>query len=78
MGFRASADNWMLLTRAMKAHQMSCIATEEELELWLADCPRRTDEIVNNLIVLFDARSVALETELAREEIRVFRALPYQ
>jgi hypothetical protein len=47
-----SCDNWMILDKAMKAHQVASLAIEETVDLLLAQVPKL--EIVNELAKHFD------------------------
>jgi hypothetical protein len=64
----------MKLERTMKAHQMSCFATEDELQTFLQDVPRA--ETVDYLLVLFDSRMIRIEQALEAGHIKLIKALP--
>jgi hypothetical protein len=69
---KPSADNWMLLERLMKAHQMAEFMNEQELNSALDTIPR--EKVTNALVRAYDKRMDDIQKAALIGNVRLIRA----
>lgn len=67
-----SSDNWSQVDKAMKAHQVACLAHEETLDIALAQIPK--EETINALAKHFDDTAELVEKMCQRGHVRLIKS----